>query len=97
MPETTREDLISVRSAMDNHLAWFEQALEQPYTVAEMVENLHHFLACIFGISAIIRLRRLKNCTGFSLSKIVCGRIFSAGLECLVPDWLLRKISNMPE
>ena len=44
MHDTTHEDLVSVRLAMDNYLAWFQQTLEQRYTVAEMVENLHHFL-----------------------------------------------------
>ncbi|HOZ61879.1 MAG TPA: hypothetical protein PK914_07135 [Smithellaceae bacterium] len=48
MNDTTHEDLVSVRSAMDNYLAWFQQTLEQPYTVAEMVENLHHFLELHF-------------------------------------------------
>lgn len=48
MPETTHEDLISVRSAMDNYLAWFQQTLEQPYTVSEMVANLYNYLCLHF-------------------------------------------------
>lgn len=48
MPETTREDLISVRSAMDNYLAWFQQTLDQPYTVSEMVANLYNYLCLHF-------------------------------------------------
>jgi len=44
MHDSTHEDLVSVRSAMDNYQAWFQHTLEQPYTVAEMVANLHHYL-----------------------------------------------------
>ena len=44
MHNSTHEDLVSIRSAMANYQAWFQQTLEQSYTVAEIVEHLHHYL-----------------------------------------------------